>query len=79
MQLALPAEVESRLTPESAALHLAIGLFVADEVTLGQAAAIAGLPQAGFLKELGRRRIPIHYGTEELAQDLKAVETLVRR
>ena len=79
MQLTLPAPVEARLSSESVALHLAIGLFVADEVTLGQAAEIAGLPQATFLKELGKRRIPIHYGAEELAEDLRTIDTCCRR
>ncbi len=74
MQLTLPAPVEATLSTESAALHLAIGLFVAEEVTLGQAAEIASLPQAAFLKELGKRRISIHYGLDELAEDLRTVE-----
>jgi predicted HTH domain antitoxin len=76
MKLTLPDSIEARLSPESTALHLAIGLFVSDEVTLGQAAEIAGLPQAAFLLELGRRHIPIHYGAAELAEDLQAVEAL---
>jgi predicted HTH domain antitoxin len=76
MQLELPSEVEARLSPESVALHLAIGLFVAEEATLGQASAVAGLPQAQFLLELGRRRIPIHYGADELAEDLSAIAQL---
>lgn len=75
MQLTLPEAVEKRLSPEEAALHLAIGLFVSEEATLGQAAEIAGLTQAAFLKELGRRRIPLHYGMGELAEDLKVVES----
>jgi len=74
MQLNLPESVEAKLSPKDAPLHLAIGLFVTEEATLGQAAAIAGLAQGGLLKELGRRRIPIHYGPEELAEDLRAVE-----
>jgi len=78
MQLTLPEAVESRLSPREAALHLAIGLFVTEETTLGQAAEIAGTTQANFLKELGRRRIPIHYGREELAQDLKVIESFGR-
>lgn len=73
MQLTLPETVENRLSPRKAALHLAIGLFVAEEATLGQAAEIAGMPQADFLKELGARHIPIHYGMDELAEDLKIV------
>jgi predicted HTH domain antitoxin len=79
MTLNLPEDLEARLSPQSTALHLAIGLFVAEEATLGQAAQVAGLSQAGFLRELGKRRIPIHYGREELASDLQAVESLVSR
>jgi predicted HTH domain antitoxin len=76
MILTLPENLEARLSPQFTALHLAIGLFVAEESTLGQAAQVAGLSQADFLRELGQRRIPIHYGREELADDLQAVESL---
>ena len=79
MELTLPERLQHRLTPESTALHLAIGLFVAEEATLGQAAEVAGLSQTKFLRELGRHRIPIHYGAEELAEDLRTVETLAQR
>ena len=79
MNVMLPERIERSLSPESTALHLAIGLFVAEEATLGQAAEVAGLSQTEFLRELGRHRIPIHYGAEELAEDLRTVETLARR
>jgi len=75
MQLTLPESVEATLSPQSAALHLAIGLFVTEEVTLGQAAEIAGISQTAFLKESGARRIPIHYGGDELKEDLRIVES----
>src|SRR5688572_12360277 len=75
MQLTLPEAVESRLSPRDAVPHLAIGMFVSEEATLGQAAEIAGLAQAEFLKELGRRRIPIHYGMEELAENRRRVNS----
>jgi predicted HTH domain antitoxin len=78
VELVLPEAVEKRLTPAEAALHLALGLFLAEKVTLGQAAEVAGLSQPVFLQELGRRRIPIHYGSKELAEDLRAVESLAR-
>ena len=68
--------MEARLTPESTVLHLAIGLFVTEEMTLGQAAEVAGLSQTVFLRELGTRRIPLHYGSDELAEDLKSVDSL---
>ena len=79
MILTLPENLEARLSPQSTALHLAIGLFVSDESTLGQAAQVAGMSQADFMRELGQRRIPIHYGNEELAADLQAVESLAAR
>lgn len=79
MVLELPEALEKRLSREDAALHLAIGLFVSDEATLGQAARVAGIPQGDFLKELGKRRTPLHYGKEELEADLKAVDELSRR
>ncbi len=76
MQLTLPEVLEQRLTPRAAALHQAVELFVTEAATLGQAAEVAGLSQGDFLRELGRRRIPMHYGAEELAEDLQAVELL---
>ena len=76
MNLTLPGQLEARLTPQNAVLHLAIGLFVDEEATLGQAAEIAGMTQADFLRELGRRRIPIHYGSAELMEDLRTVALL---
>jgi predicted HTH domain antitoxin len=79
MELVLPKPFDERLSRRDAALHLAIGLFVAEEATLGQAAQVAGLTQAEFLRELGQRRIPVHYGPEELAADLRAVESLAER
>jgi predicted HTH domain antitoxin len=79
MELTLPLALADRLSHRDVALHLAIGLFVTEEATLGQAAHVAGLSQSAFLRELGRRQIPIHYGPEELAADLKTVELLVTR
>lgn len=79
MDIALPPELERRMTAAEAKLHLAIGLFAGDEVTLGQAAAIAGISQPAFLHELGTRKIPVHYGPKELEEDLGTVERLTGR
>jgi predicted HTH domain antitoxin len=78
MNLTLPEEIESRLTTRDVVLHLALGLYADDQATLGQAAEIAGLTQAKFLRELGRCRIPIHYGPDELTEDLQTVERLAK-
>jgi predicted HTH domain antitoxin len=69
MELTLPETVETTLSPRKAALHLAIGLFVSEEATLGQAA---------FQKELGARHISMHYGMDELAEVLIVVESFRR-
>jgi len=55
-------------------LPLAIGLFLSEDATLGQAAEVAGMTQAEFLRELCKRQIPIHYGSDELAEDLRTIE-----
>lgn len=73
MNITLLPELESRISPEEAALHLALGLFADDKVTLGQATAVAGISQPAFLHELGKRKIPVHYGSEELEQDIATV------
>ena len=59
-------------------LEIAVALFSSERLTLGQASRLAAIPQAAFMQELGARRIPVHYGTEELEQDLETVEELRR-
>lgn len=64
------------LTPEQARLELAVGLFAGRRVTLGRASRVAGMRQADFLKELGRREIPIHYESDDFESDLKTIAAL---
>lgn len=73
MIIPLPEQVEARLTAEDAALHLALGLFVDQRVTLGQAAEVAGISQSEFLRELGGRRIPVHYDENDALADIATV------
>jgi predicted HTH domain antitoxin len=70
----LPEEIESRFTPEDIRLHLALGMYLDRRVTLGQAATIAGVSQADFMHELGRRRIPVHYEIDDALADVAAAE-----
>jgi predicted HTH domain antitoxin len=79
MTLALPKSVDQGQTSEWAALHFAIGLYVSNEVTLGQAAEVAGISQADFQRELGKRKIPINYTLENLEADLQSVRELIAR
>lgn len=64
------------VTPERLRLEMAVGLYASEDVTLGQAAGIAGIDQTRFLRELGRRGVCFHYGVEDLEQDLKTLEAL---
>lgn len=79
MQLAVPESIEKNHSPEWAALHFAIGLYVSREVTLGQGAKIAGVPQWDFQKELADRNIPLNYSMDDLKADLEAVRELSKR
>lgn len=73
MQIELPPDIERSLTQEDAALHLALGLFADNRITLGQGAAIARLSVPAFLAELGKRRISVHYQVEDAIADVETV------
>jgi len=64
------------LTEDQARLDLALGLFVDRRITLGRGAEIAKMTQSDFLKELGRRGIPVHYDVEDFRADLHTLESL---
>ena len=64
------------LTERDAMVDIAIGFYKREQVSLGRAAEIAGLSSSEFLAELGRRRIPINYRTEDLERDLETLEGL---
>jgi predicted HTH domain antitoxin len=56
--------------------ELALTLFQSERLTLGQAAQLCALPQLDFQRLLADRQIPIHYGPEEMRQDLRRVDGL---
>ncbi len=69
-----PSELEERLR-----IELALRLYEKGIASLGQARRIAGLPKWDFLELLARERIPIHYGEEELREDLEVAKRLTRK
>jgi predicted HTH domain antitoxin len=75
VSITIPDEVlaSSGLTEDEMKWELAIALFQAERLTLAQAARLAGQAQLEFQKMLASRRIPIHYGIEELEEDLRTV------
>lgn len=62
---------EARLSEDQVKLELAILLFQQEHLTMAQAARLAGLHRMQMQRELARRKIPIHYGIEELKADMK--------
>lgn len=68
-----------RLTAERARVELAIGLFAGREVSLGRAARIAGIPYAEFMREAGRRGIPVHYTEEDALEDIETVRQRLQK
>jgi len=69
-----PGELEERLRVE-----LALRLYEKGIASLGQARRIAGLSKWDFLELLAKEGIPIHYGEEELREDLEVAKRLARR
>ena len=62
------------LSPELARLEMALGLFRDEKATLGQAAKLSGLSIPLFMKELGKRHIPLHYDVQDFEKDLAVLE-----
>ena len=60
-----PAETEPRLK-----LELAVALYAQQTLSLGKAAELAGMGVLDFNDILAERKIPMHYGEKELAEDL---------
>ena len=56
--------------------ELAVTLFQQEKVTMGQGARLAGMSYGDFQFLLAGRKIPIHYGIEEMEEDLRTIEEL---
>ena len=69
-----PDEFEERLK-----IELALRLYEKGIASLGQARRIAGLSKWDFLELLAREGISLHYGEEELKEDLEAAKRLASR
>lgn len=61
---------QSKLTEKEFMLEIAVWLYNKERFTLGQGSKFAGISQYQFQQELGKRKIPVHYGIEELHEDL---------
>ncbi len=69
-----PGELEERLR-----IELALRLYEKGIASLGQARRIAGISKWVFLELLAREGIPLHYGEEELREDLEVAKKLAKK
>jgi len=60
-----PAELEKRLK-----FDLAVSLYAQKILSEGKAAELAGMGRLDFNDVLAARKIPMHYGEKELAEDI---------
>ncbi|MBI3416447.1 MAG: UPF0175 family protein [Verrucomicrobia bacterium] len=79
MQIELPDSLAGKVQKREVLLDLAVGMYAAQHLTLGQAAELANVPQGIFQRELGRRQIPAHYDLDDLGYDLRVAAELARR
>ena len=76
MTLTLP---ETKFTESELKQELALSLYAAHKVTIIQAADIAGVGFFEFQGLLKDRKIPQHYGVEDLEQDMQTLRKLKSR
>jgi len=66
----------ARLTEAQLLQELAVALFQAERLTLAQAARMADMDRIAFQHLLASRKIPLHYGPEDFAEDLGTLRSL---
>jgi predicted HTH domain antitoxin len=80
MSILIPDEVltTTRMTESELKQEIAIMLFQKEKLTLAQASRFAGIHRIAFQHLLASRQIPIHYGVEDLEQDIQNLQKLDR-
>ncbi len=66
----------AKISSEELLLEIAVMLFQKERMTLAQASQLAGLHQMQFQKELGKRKIQIHYDIIDLERDLDTIKEM---
>lgn len=68
----------ARMTEAEMRQEIAIMLFQKEKLTLAQAGRFAGMHRVAFQHLLSSRHIPVHYGVEDFAQDIKTLHEMGR-
>ena len=63
----------TRLSEAELRMEFAVLMYQQDRLTLGQASHFAEVSQQAMQKILGSRKIPVHYGMDDLEEDLELI------
>lgn len=76
--LVVPKETleSAHLTAEELAIEIATHLYAKKRLTMGQARRLANVDLISFQGELAKRNIYIHYGAQDLEDDLATMARL---
>lgn len=72
----IPPHIAQHYQPQVIRLEIALALFQAEIFTLGQGSEFAQMTQRAFQRELGNRKIPVHYDQEMLDNDVTTLNEL---
>jgi len=80
MPVAIPDDVlqAAHMSEKEMEQEFAVFLFQREKLTLAQASRFAGMTRLEFQHLLASRRIPMHYGTEDLDEDIQTLRGLGR-
>lgn len=81
MSVVVPNEILTitRMSEAEMLQEIAVMLFEREKLTLAQASRLAGMHRVAFQHLLASRRIPIHYGVEDLEQDVQNLRKMGRQ
>lgn len=74
MQIEFPDNIG--VTETEARLELAVALYARRKISLGRAAELAGIGHLELQQALAERDVHLHYGVEDLDQDIAALQRL---
>jgi len=80
MSLVISDDVLSttRMTEEEMKLEIAVLLFQKEKLTLAQAARFASMHRVAFQHLLASRQISVHYGVDDLKEDVENLRKMGR-
>ncbi len=78
VRLDIPQDIldSARLNVDGMKLELAVALYAQRRLSVGKARELAGLSLWEFRQILASRKIPPHYDTEDLAEELATLRAL---